>query len=143
MKGFIQTGENGPLTQTFSGVVQSVESLIGGIDHSETFAVQNSRVYRAAVAVFVAVTVAGSSAGASVSHFTRALAAGVDDRGGSAGAGGSGSGAGTAFPLFFQTVFAAQGQEERASPQVPQEARVFQGRLQELQASRVPQGVLP
>jgi hypothetical protein len=46
-------------------------------------------------------------------------------------------------PLFFQTVFAAQGQEERASPQVPQEARVFQGRLQELQASRVPQGVLP
>lgn len=46
-------------------------------------------------------------------------------------------------PLFLQVVLAVQGQEVRASPQEPQEERVLQGRLQELQVSRVPQGVLP
>ena len=46
-------------------------------------------------------------------------------------------------PLFLQVVLAVQGQEVRASLQEPQEERVLQGRLQKLQVSREPQGVLP
>ena len=46
-------------------------------------------------------------------------------------------------PRFFQVVFAALGQAERASPQAQEPTREFQGRLPQEPASRVPQGVLP
>lgn len=59
MKGLVQFTENGTVAEALSGVVQRVKSLIGGVDHGQTLAVQDPGVPRSVIAVAGAVTVAG------------------------------------------------------------------------------------